>query len=297
MAISFTSEQELAIRTRDRDLLVSAAAGSGKTATLAERIIRSLTEGETPTSLARIVVVTFTNASADDMRKKIGKELAAALEADPGNRHLTREQLLLPSARISTIDSLCTRLLRRHAEAVGISPSFRIADPAEDTLLAIRVMEEMLDDAFAGEVPTVGVEELCELNDTVTSAKAENDLPKVLRSVYEKHVLYDVRGPLALRDASDAVRAEKEYRQPLRPVVVAEIRLSFKDRQQGVRIRMGVRPHVCRAFRRRSPLFGSQKFLTPVDRSHNFALRERHLVEDIVSPKSMRMQFLCQLFL
>ena len=81
MAISFTPEQEFAIGTRDRDLLVSAAAGSGKTATLAERIVRSLTDKESPMSLARTVVVTFTNPSANDMRKKIGKELAAALFA------------------------------------------------------------------------------------------------------------------------------------------------------------------------------------------------------------------------
>ena len=103
MAYSFTEEQRQAIDTRDRTLLVSAAAGSGKTATLTERIIRSLTDRERPTTLSRLLVVTFTNASAADMREKIGKALAAALSENPDDRRLARERLLLPSARICTV--------------------------------------------------------------------------------------------------------------------------------------------------------------------------------------------------
>ena len=93
MANTFTPTpaQARAIAARERTLLVSAAAGSGKTATLTERIIQSLTDRDNPTSLSRLLVVTFTNASAADMREKIGKALNAALEADPHNRHLAEQ--------------------------------------------------------------------------------------------------------------------------------------------------------------------------------------------------------------
>ena len=209
MAYSFTEEQRRAIDTRDRTLLVSAAAGSGKTATLTERIIRSLTDGEHPTSLSRLLVVTFTNASAADMREKIGKALAAALEERPEDRHLARQQLLLPSARISTIDSLCVKLLRQYADEAGLSRGFRVADPAEAALLAIRVMDEVLDALYGGTAEGIGAEEFCELADTLTSAKGEDGLSEILRALYEK-VQYDVRGVRALADARDAYRREED---------------------------------------------------------------------------------------
>lgn len=208
MAYSFTEEQQRAIDTRDRTLLVSAAAGSGKTATLTERIIRSLTDARHPTTLSRLLVVTFTNASAADMREKIGKALGAALAEHPDNRRLAREQLLLPSARISTIDSLCVKLLRQYADEAGLSQGFRVADPAEAALLAIRVMDEVLDELYGGTAEGIGAEEFCELADTLTSAKGEDGLSDVLRALYEK-VQYDVRGVRALADARDAYRREE----------------------------------------------------------------------------------------
>lgn len=208
MAYSFTEEQQRAIDTRDRTLLVSAAAGSGKTATLTERIIRSLTDREQPTTLSRLLVVTFTNASAADMREKIGKALAAALAEHPDDRRLAREELLLPSARISTIDSLCVKLLRQYADEAGLSQGFRVADPAEAALLAIRVMDEVLDALYSGEAEGISAEEFCELADTLTSAKGEDGLSDILRALYEK-VQYDVRGVRALADARDAYRREE----------------------------------------------------------------------------------------
>ena len=209
MAYSFTDEQQRAIDTRDRTLLVSAAAGSGKTATLTERIIRSLTDPERPTSLAKLLVVTFTNASAADMREKIGKALGAALAEDPDNQHLARQQLLLPSARISTIDSLCVKLLRQHADEAGLSQGFRVADPAEAALLAIRVMDDVLEELYGGTADGVSLDEFCELADTLTSAKGEDGLSDILRALYEK-VQYDVRGVRALLDARDGYRREMD---------------------------------------------------------------------------------------
>ena len=206
MAHSFTPEQREAIDTRDRTLLVSAAAGSGKTATLTERIIASLTDPQRPLDLSRLVVATFTKDSAADMRKKIAAALQDALARDPQNRHLLRQQLLLPSASISTIDSFCGRLLRRHAEEAGLTSGFRVADPAEDALLSLQVLEELLDELYAGECPEVGAAELCRLSETLTSAKSEGEISAHLHALYEE-LLHGVRGIEALADARDGYRA------------------------------------------------------------------------------------------
>ena len=209
MAVIFTDEQRQAIDTRDRTLLVSAAAGSGKTATLTERIISSLLDAEHPSSLSRLLVVTFTKASAADVRAKISEALTRAQEADPENRHLERQRLLLPSARISTINSLCNRILRQNAEAVGLSPSYRIADEAEAALLYDQVMEELLCDLYAGECEGIEAREFFELSDTVTSAKSEDSLGAVLRELYES-LLPDVRGLEALCEARALYTAERD---------------------------------------------------------------------------------------
>ena len=208
MAPRFTEEQQLAIDVRDRTLLVSAAAGSGKTATLTGRIIASLTDPRHPTSLSRLVVATFTNDSAADMRRKIASALEAAAAADPENIRLSREQLLLPSARISTIDSFCVRLLRQNAEAAGIPAAFRVADSAETSLLGGEVMEGLLDELYAAAVPGVEREEFYALADALSSAKSEDSLPALLLSLYEE-VLHDVRGISALRDAAEAYAREE----------------------------------------------------------------------------------------
>ena len=125
----WTDEQKLAIDTRDRSLLVSAAAGSGKTATLTERIIRSVLEKDA--SITDMLIVTFTNAAVGELRERINSTLSEALAKDPANDDLRRELLLLPSAKICTIDSYCGELVRQNAESIGISPSYRICDSAE----------------------------------------------------------------------------------------------------------------------------------------------------------------------
>lgn len=225
MAYHFTSEQQAAIDTRDRTLLVSAAAGSGKTATLTERIIRSLTDPEHPTSLCRLVVATFTNDSAADMRRKIARALDEALARDPKNSRLAKEQLLMPSARISTIDSFCVRLLRRYAEELGLSPSFRVAEPAEAELLAAEVMEELLEDLFGGECEGIRAEEFCALTELLSSPKSEDDLPPLLLSLYED-VLCEVRGVETLADAAALYRGEAD-KPFLETVFGAEIADSY----------------------------------------------------------------------
>ncbi len=205
MAVQFTAEQTAAIKTRGRTLLVSAAAGSGKTAALTRRIIEGLLDPVSPRSLSRLLVVTFTVSAAADMREKIRRALDEAIATDPENPRLLRESMLLPSAEICTIDSLCNRILRQNAEAAEVPPGFRIPDPAEADLLALETMEEHLADLYAGEVPGIGADEFCRLSDTLTSAKGEDALASILGKLSEE-LACDPRGPLALLEARDRYR-------------------------------------------------------------------------------------------
>ncbi len=150
MSRQWTAAQKAAIDTRDRTLLVSAAAGSGKTAVLTERIIQSILDEKNPGDITRMLIVTFTKAAAAELRTRIANALKEALAARPDNRFLEEQILLLPSAQIRTIDAFCADFLRRYATEAGISPRFRIADQAEGALLATAVMEELLADCYEG---------------------------------------------------------------------------------------------------------------------------------------------------
>ena len=128
MAKAFTAAQESAINTQSKTLLVSAAAGSGKTTTLIERILRSITRKENPLMLNRLLVVTFTKAAASELRLRISAALSNAIAERGGDETLAKQITLLPSAKISTIDSFCLELVRSNFSALGLSPSFRMAD-------------------------------------------------------------------------------------------------------------------------------------------------------------------------
>ena len=128
MATKWTDEQKKVIETRHRNLLVSAAAGSGKTAVLVERIIRMITDPEHPVDIDKLLVMTFTNAAAAEMRERIGAAIEAECEKDPQNTHLRRQSALIHNAMITTIDSFCLFVVRNHFEEISLDPNFRIAD-------------------------------------------------------------------------------------------------------------------------------------------------------------------------
>ena len=181
----WTDEQLSAIETRDKTLLVSAAAGSGKTATLTERIIRSLLDEGAPMNIDSMLVVTFTNAAASELRAKISRALTAAVEKNPENKHLSRQLYLLPLAKIRTIDSFCNEILRANCDRVGLSPSYRIADTAEIELLAISILEGLIEAVYNGLIPEVASpEEFEELCDCLTDSKRTEELSEVLRYIH-----------------------------------------------------------------------------------------------------------------
>lgn len=148
MAVKWTQEQQKVIDTRDRDILVSAAAGSGKTAVLVARILSIITDEKKPVDIDRLLVVTFTNAAAGEMRERIREALERRAEEEPDNVHLQRQLVLVHNAKITTIHSFCLNVLRNHFQIAGIDPAFRIADTGEITLLEQETVHETVAAAY-----------------------------------------------------------------------------------------------------------------------------------------------------
>ena len=148
MARNWTAAQRAAIDCRDKSLLVCAAAGSGKTATLTERIISSLTDTVAPVDIDRMLIVTFTRAAAAELRQRISAALSDALSNDPSNKHLAEQLIKISSANICTIDSFYLDIVRTNFDKLGISPSFRTADTNELGILAKSLMEDAVDDFY-----------------------------------------------------------------------------------------------------------------------------------------------------
>ena len=205
----FTPQQSAAIAERKKTLLISAAAGSGKTATLTQRIISSLTDKENPADVSRMLIVTFTRAAASEMRERIETALRESLAADPTNKHLSRQLLLLPGARISTIDAFCGDVVRRGAASLGISPTFRIADESERILLASEILNQLIEDAYDGRLPFLSPDDFETLADSVTGVRSEAQLSEILFALAEKLSGFP-EGIGYLSIAAERLAAEKE---------------------------------------------------------------------------------------
>lgn len=163
MAVSFTPEQREAIELHGCNILVSAAAGSGKTAVLVERIVRMVCDETKPVDIDRLLIVTFTNAAAAEMRERIAAGISARLSEAPESEHIQRQATLLHNAQITTIDSFCLFLLRNHFNEIGLDPAFHIIDEGEIKMMQHEVLEELIEDAYAtgGEAFRFCVEYFC----------------------------------------------------------------------------------------------------------------------------------------
>lgn len=181
MGMKFTPEQQRVIELHNSNILVSAAAGSGKTAVLVERIIRMICDGEHPADIDRLLIVTFTNAAAAEMRERIAAGITARLEADPGNEHIQKQSALLHNAQITTIDSFSLFLIRNHFNEIGLDPDFRVADEGEIKLLQQEVLAQLLEDAYAGQFVPEAPEQF--------HACVEYFCPGGRESVLEQHIL------------------------------------------------------------------------------------------------------------
>ena len=148
MGVKWTEEQEKVIRLRNRNILVSAAAGSGKTAVLVELIITMLTKDDPPMDVDRLLIVTFTEAAASEMKERIRLAIEKKLMEYPDNEHLKQQATLIHNAQITTIHSFCLSVIRDHFHAIDIDPGFRIGEEGELKLLRHDVLEDMLEEKY-----------------------------------------------------------------------------------------------------------------------------------------------------
>ena len=144
----WTEEQWDAITTRHRNLLVSAAAGAGKTAVLVRRVIFLLTHPTDPIDIDRLLVVTFTDAAAAEMRDRISKALEKELDSKPESARLARQLALVSKADISTLHSFCHKIIRQYFYRLGIDPAFRAMDDVENQLLQLEVIDDLFEDYY-----------------------------------------------------------------------------------------------------------------------------------------------------
>jgi ATP-dependent helicase/nuclease subunit A len=147
----WTKEQREAITEKECNLLVAAAAGAGKTAVLVERIIRKITDARRPLDIDRLLVVTFTNAAATEMRERIGEAISKILEKSPESQNMLRQLTLLNKASISTIHSFCLEVIRSNFQSIDIDPNFRITDETEASLMKLEALNELFEDLYEAE--------------------------------------------------------------------------------------------------------------------------------------------------
>ncbi len=179
MGFEWTKEQQAVIDTRHHSVLVSAAAGSGKTAVLVERIVAMLTDEEHPVDIERLIVVTFTKAAAAEMRERIGRGIERKLLEQPENRKWIRQKLLLSYANISTIHSLCLNLIRDHFDTLDLDPSFRMADEAELKIMQTDVAADVMEVYYASDHP-----QFREFVDRYARGRTDSGIEEMIIQIY-----------------------------------------------------------------------------------------------------------------
>ncbi|MBP0963351.1 MAG: UvrD-helicase domain-containing protein, partial [Oscillospiraceae bacterium] len=180
MSNNWTPDQLNAIQARGGSLLVSAAAGSGKTAVLVERVIGRILDDNPPVDIDRLLVVTFSKASAAEMRSRVAKRIRERLKVTPDDPHLLRQQMLLDTARISTIHSFCYELVRQNFAQLGLSHDVRIGDQQELNLLQRGALQDVLARRYAAQDDS-GFLDLVEL---VSSSRNDREMEKLVDKLY-----------------------------------------------------------------------------------------------------------------
>lgn len=193
----WTEEQQKAIETRKCNLLIAAAAGSGKTAVLVERIIRIITNEESPVDIDRLLVVTFTSAAASEMRERIASAITKALEKIPNSRNLQKQLTLLSRANITTMHSFCLDVIKNNFHIIDLDPAFRILDETEGMLLRSEVLEELFEDKYENDD-----KEFLDLVEAYSDSKSDDKLKDIVLDLYK----FSMSGPWPqrwLRDKSE----------------------------------------------------------------------------------------------
>lgn len=208
MSVTYTEDQQKVIDLRDCNILVSAAAGSGKTAVLTERIVQRICDKSYPLQIDRMLIVTFTNAAAAEMKERIGTALRKRLEQEPENVHLRKQITLLNHAQITTIHSFCLYLLRNHFHEIQLDPAFRIADEGEIKLLKEETLEEFLEGKYEE-----AEEEFLDFVEKYAGNGREDSLRGMLLRIYE-FVCSHPFPELYIKECIAVLEEEKEQLSP-----------------------------------------------------------------------------------
>ncbi len=179
MAETLTPQQKMAVENRGGPLLVSAAAGSGKTKVLVDRLMLYLNDPVRPANIDDFLIITYTKAAAGELRGKIAKKLSEQIALYPENRHLQQQMQRLYLAKISTVHGFCTDVLREYAYMLNISADFRVADENECLELQTRVLEKLLEDAYRS-----SSDEFCALVDSQGFGRDDRQIPEIILKVY-----------------------------------------------------------------------------------------------------------------
>lgn len=185
MGVAWTEDQKKVIELRDRNILVSAAAGSGKTAVLVERILSMVKDKNHPVDIDSLLVVTFTRAAAAEMKERIRLALEAALAENPDNEHLQRQSALIHHAQITTIHGFCTYVIQNYFHLIDLDPVYRIADEGELKMLKNEVLNEILEISYASEEP-----EFLRFVECYAPGKNDSRIGELVLKLYEFAVSY-----------------------------------------------------------------------------------------------------------
>ena len=147
----WTDDQQRVIDARNCNLLVSAAAGSGKTAVLVERIIKMITDEKNNVDIDRLLVVTFTNAAAAEMKTRVGEAIESRLLEEPDNEHLQRQASLLHNAQITTMHSFCQYVIRNYFHVIDIDPAFKVANENDMKIAQSEILAELIEQRYETE--------------------------------------------------------------------------------------------------------------------------------------------------
>ncbi len=182
--MNWTGDQNLVINTRNSNILVSAAAGSGKTAVLVARILERILNPKDPINIDELLIVTFTKAAAGEMRERIRNALQDEAAKQPDNAHLARQSVLIHNAQITTIDGFCSYIIRNYAHVINLAPGFRVAEEGEAKLLRSDVCREVIEEGYAEEDEEKR-RAFHEFVETFASGKSDYALEGLLIDLYE----------------------------------------------------------------------------------------------------------------
>lgn len=181
MAEKLTPQQRVAVENRGGKLLVSAAAGSGKTKVLVDRLISYLSDPVNPANIDDFLIITYTKAAAGELRSKIAAKLSERIAAEPSNRHLQRQMQRLYLTKISTVHSFCSDIIREYAYMLDVAADFRVADENECLELQIKILDELLEDAYSKAADSP---DFCAFIDTQGFGRNDSQIPEIILKVY-----------------------------------------------------------------------------------------------------------------